>query len=198
MAHPTDWAIGTVFAGVPDWIYAEPAYNDDIGILTIEDLEGLLADLDLDPEVVEHPYAFTDGDALVVPWPVTERIVRRLAERNAAVLLPALDKEEREAEQHNRWGYYARDTYIPAETCAQTDTEFQAARELVRAWCGEAARDRHDELVALRAEVVRLGHLVESAVEALQTAGARSSAERIERELGVPIDVVRAHREQQD
>jgi hypothetical protein len=59
-------------------------------------------------------------------------------------------------------------------------------------WCGQAGRERFDELTALRKEVVRLGLLVEAAVTALHDAGAQKAADRIERELGVPLEVVRA------
>jgi hypothetical protein len=46
--------------------------------------------------------------------------------------------------------------------------------------------------VALRVEVRRLGELVEQAVTALRSSGAIRDADRIERELGVSIDVIRA------
>ena len=58
---------------------------------------------------------------------------------------------------------------------------------LVRSWCGAEAVDRFDELVALRAEVARLGELVERAVDALRKRGAAATAATLERGLGVPI-----------
>jgi len=68
------------------------------------------------------------------------------------------------------------------------DVKYQQARDLVRDWCGQPARERYDELLALREEVVRLGLLVESAVTALRDVGADDPADRIEKELGIPVD----------
>ena len=67
---------------------------------------------------------------LVAPWPVTEVMVRRLAERYADLLLPIIDADEQQARIHNRWGCYtSRDTSKPAKICAETDAQFQQARQ---------------------------------------------------------------------
>jgi hypothetical protein len=58
---------------------------------------------------------------------------------------------------------------------------------MVREWCGEERADRYDELVALRAEVIRLGGLVERAVQALRDRGHGVIASTIARDLGVRI-----------
>jgi hypothetical protein len=189
-------AIGLVFDNLPDWEYARDGYNDDTGVLMIHDVEGLLADLDLERSDLEHPLNFVDGDMLIAPWPVAEKVVRRLAERRAMTLLPLIDAEERQARRRAQFGDYAGDHHISAEICAEVDAEFAESRAVVRQWCGQENRDRHDELVALRVEVRRLGELVEQAVSALRGCGAIRDADRIERELGVPIDVIRAERDQ--
>ncbi|WP_232666273.1 hypothetical protein [Pseudonocardia sp. TRM90224] len=190
-----DWALGEVFDNLPDWSYARPYRNHGlVGVLEIADLEAMLADLDLEQTVVEHPLSFVDDGMLVVPWPVTEVVARRLAETYAHRLLPILDGLDAEADRHNRWGYMSGDHHMPADICAETDAEFRPGRDMARDWCGQPARDRHDELVALREEVIRLGLLVESAVTALRAAGADKPAGRIERELGVPIADIRAQR----
>ena len=62
-----------------------------------------------------------------------------------------------------------------------------AVLRTVREWCGQDKAERYDELVALRAEVIRLGELVEKAVKALRDRGHGVIASTIERDLGVHI-----------
>jgi hypothetical protein len=85
---------------------------------------------------------------------------------------------------------------VSPESCAQSAAEWQPAYELARQWCGVPALERHDELVALRVEVRRLGALIERAVTALGAAGETKSATAIERDLGVPIEVLRSRSRQ--
>jgi hypothetical protein len=49
-------------------------------------------------------------------------------------------------------------------------------------------------LKALRAEVLRLGHLMEKAIGALRQAGCDHAALNLERELGVPVADLRKAR----
>lgn len=182
-----------IFDLLPDWDYARQGYNRDGGVLKIRDLEGLCRDLGLEREAItSHPAAFEDGDLLIAPWPVTQEVLRLLAERNAEVLLAEVDRQERKAVQRCRWGEYDGNRHIPAEVYVDLEEEYRVIRAHIRELCGGAARDRHDELVALRAEVTRLGLLVEEAVSALESLGAGKVARRIARELGVPLEVVRA------
>jgi hypothetical protein len=62
---------------------------------------------------------------------------------------------------------------------------------IVREWCGPTAVERRDELQALRAEVRRLGALVERAVTALRAAGETTTASQIERDVGIPVQLLR-------
>ena len=56
---------------------------DDGGVLQIEDPTGVAASLGLElSHLVSHPASFSDGRALVVPWPVTE-LLATSAPRNA-------------------------------------------------------------------------------------------------------------------
>jgi hypothetical protein len=188
-----------VFDFLRSWQFAEPGYNRDDGLLKITGLDGLLADLKLErAAVADHPLAFQEDGQLIVPWPVTELIARRAAERYAAELLPIIDAKDHEAEQHNRWGYNYSNGHMPAEICAETDAKFKPARDLLREWCGQPARERYDELMALRAEVLRLGLLVERAVTALRDAGVSKVADQIERDLGVPVTTVHAEQERRE
>ncbi|MGW6309510.1 PE-PGRS family protein [Streptomyces niveus] len=132
------------------------------------------------------------GDAMVYEnrhgmclagWPVTERIAREVAGRLADEILPEVDRKQQAIEQEraeSSWYSYSRrdDRKLDAEA---------AVLRSVRAWCGEDKADRYDELVALRAEVIRLGELVENAVKALRDRGHGVIASTIERDLGVHI-----------
>lgn len=197
---PTAWAIDMVFDALQDWDLADEGYNADSGILRIRDVDALVSDLGLDVDTVTgDPRSFTDEGGLIVPWPVTEQIVRAMAVHYADTILPAIELLECEARSHNRWGYDAGGGhYISAEICAEFDEDFAKARALVREWCGNDGRERFDELLALRQEVRRLGQLVEEAVTALIDAGAAQVAARIERELGVPVEVIRAQQAERD
>ncbi|MGI5133187.1 hypothetical protein ACQEVB_40750 [Pseudonocardia sp. CA-107938] len=199
---PTGSAISLVCDNLPDsWLdrsLLQRGMNNDTGVLFISDLDAVVSELELDRSViVDHPLSFEEGTQWIVPWSVGQHIVHRLAERFAEQILAAVDAEERRAEQENRWGYYSGGRYIPAEICAEVDAEYAPARALAREWCGQPARERHDELLALREEVVRLGLLVEEAVTALRAAGAKQAAAAVETKLGVPVSVIQAHAEQQ-
>src|SRR5690606_13167393 len=123
-----------------------------------------------------------DDGTVVAPWPALLDVVKRLAVRHADALLETLARDDAKAEReaiHGSW-YRSRrpddDGHVSAEICAEVDSKYKPARNLVRQWCGAEARGRWDELVALRQEVVRLGRLVESAIEGLRAAGATSQA----------------------
>ncbi|WP_055699765.1 hypothetical protein [Streptomyces silaceus] len=132
------------------------------------------------------------GDAMVYEnrhgmclagWPITERVARLVAGRLADEILPEVDRKQQGIEQEraqSSWYSYSRrdDRKLDAEA---------AVLRTVRAWCGEDKADRYDELVALRAEVIRLGELVEKAVKALRDRGHGVIASTIERDLGVHI-----------
>ncbi|MFC3999923.1 hypothetical protein ACFOVU_28690 [Nocardiopsis sediminis] len=136
------------------------------------------ADLRGDPMVYER----RDGMCLAA-WQVTERIARTVAGNLADEILPEVDRKQRNNEQERArpsWYTYDRrdDRRLDAEA---------AVFRTVRAWCGGDRVDRYDELVALRAEVIRLGELVEKAVTALRDRGHGLIASTIERDLGVHI-----------
>ncbi|QJT03124.1 PE-PGRS family protein [Streptomyces asoensis] len=132
------------------------------------------------------------GDAMVYEnrhgvclagWRVTERIARHVASRLADEILPEVDRKQQDIEQERAqpsWYSYSRrdERKLDAEA---------AVLRTVRAWCGEDKAERYDELVALRAEVIRLGELVDKAVKALRDRGHGVIASTIERDLGVHI-----------
>ncbi|MGQ4617842.1 hypothetical protein [Nocardia sp. R7R-8] len=153
--------------------------------------------------IAGDPASFVDDKgSLLVPWRVTQVIAKSLARKFADVVLPQIEESEAEAQRHNRWGYAsssASDGWISAEICAEADQEFAPARELVRQWCGAEAREGYDELLAFRAEVYRLGALIERAITALRSSGDERGADAIERDLGIPLEALRqAHQRDSD
>lgn len=194
-----DRAAWFVEEALPPLAAVELGYNRDAGLMFITDVEAICGELGLTAEDLQHPAAFEVGDQLVVPWPVTEKILQGRAIIHADVLLTELHKREQEAERGLRWG---RDsgygTYYDPEFCAVLEAEDRPARELVRRWCGADAVERADELLALREEVRRLGHIAEQAITGLRNCGGGRLADRLERELGVPVEEIRASREHDD
>ena len=196
---PAYWAIDVVFDHSPAGQWATPGSDRDSGLLFIRDLPRLATELDLDPATVTgDPLTLTDADGtLVGPWRLAEQVARAAARRYPDVLLDRIELEEVQARRdaiHGR-SYPGRGRraggYLDPETCAATDRQFQAARDLVRGWCGAEATDRRRELAALRVEVGRLGDLVERAAGQLRQAGLAHQAATLERELGVRVETIR-------
>lgn len=188
-----DRALSMLFDYLPDWDLARLLYNTNAGILEIPNVEALAADLELDRELlVGDPVSFVEDGSLFVPLSVTLLVAERLARRYADGVLQKNETAERKAREQNRWGWMSgRDHHISAEICAEVDEQFRPARELVRRWCGAESQDQYDELAALRIEVARLGKLVERAIGAVRAAGDDRTAAALERELGIPLDLLK-------
>lgn len=180
---------------------ADPMDSYRHAVLIVRDRSRFTAEVGFDAaELVagsSSSYIRDDG-TVVAAWPAMLTVARRLAERHADDLLARMAREDAKADEeaiHGQW-YPGRGgaegMSISPESCAAVDAEIgRPVRDLVRQWCGAPARDRFDELVALRAEVIRLGGLVEEAVTQLRRAGCDRPAADLERQLGVPLDVVR-------
>ncbi len=157
----------------------------DAGVLELSRLDETAELIGMDAvELHSDPMVYENRTGTCLAgWPVTERIARQVAVRLADEILPEMDRKQQEIEQERAqsswYSYRARDD-------RKLDAEAAVLRT-VRAWCGEDKADRYDELVALRAEVVRLGQLVEKAVKALRDRGHGVIASTIERDLGVHI-----------
>lgn len=190
-----DDALWRVLDALPDWRYGHAGMGRTAGILTISDVDGLVADLGIERRAIDDPVAFIDDDgSLVVPWRVTRQVVQALARKHADRVLADVAQEERDILRKSTWGYMDGSRLIRPEICAEVAQESEPARQLVREWCGTEARERRDELQALRAEVGRLGELVERAITALANTGDNQSARELERDLGVPVEVLRQSR----
>lgn len=197
---PEYWAAGLVFERLVPVEVAELGYNDTAGVTSIYDTQRLTGLLDVDPtELESSPLAFREGDTLVVPWATTEFIVRAAARQVPEAILRHVDAEEAAYRHKMIYGeefQYARGEpprHIEADWFVQQLDEplHRPCWQLLRAWCGQDAVDRHDELVELRHEVARIGRLAEQAISLLREAGRGRDADRLDRELGRPVEDLR-------
>ncbi|MET9931483.1 MULTISPECIES: PE-PGRS family protein [unclassified Streptomyces] len=157
----------------------------DAGILDMGRLDDSAPLAGMDPsELRGDPMIYENRDGLcLVGWPVTERIARHVAGRLADDILPEVDRKQQAIDEERTrasWYSYSR------RDGRKLDAEAAVLRT-VREWCGQDKAERYDELVALRAEVIRLGQLMERAVKALRDRGHGVIASTIERDLGVHI-----------
>ncbi|GAB3852733.1 hypothetical protein ACFPIJ_48255 [Dactylosporangium cerinum] len=147
-------------------------------------------------DVAVAPGYVDDDGSVVASWNTLLAVSQRLAEQHADRVLEVLRREDEQAEHeaiHGRF-YPGRNggMHIEPETCAELDTTiYRPARDVVRQWCGAGPRQRMDELIALRAEVLRLGGLVDEAITELRQAGRGRQADDLERRLGVPVAQLR-------
>ncbi|MBT2541908.1 PE-PGRS family protein [Streptomyces sp. ISL-44] len=157
----------------------------DAGVLELGHLDetALLVGMDA-ARLRDDPMVHEDRKGCsLVGWSITERIARQVAQQLAEEILPEVDRRQlamdEERDRSSWYGYQRRDD-------RKLDAEKETMRT-VREWCGQEKAERHDELVALRSEVLRLGELVERAVKSLRDRGHGVIASTIERDLGVHI-----------
>lgn len=197
---PELMAVELVFEQLVDAEHAQLGWNKGAGVLTVTDAASLVAQSGIDRELLTaSPLAFTESDgSLVVPWDTVFEVAQVLARKSPDKLLDYIRQEEarfRIESVHGRYTSGRRDGYyIAPERCEETAAQDRKAHHIVLAWCGVEALEREDELVALRAEVRRLGHLVERAIAVLSAAGRSAAAKEMERELGVPVETLRQAR----
>lgn len=176
----------------PDGIL--PGFGPHEGaIVQIADLSTVAADLGMDAdELLREPLAYVDREGTYVgPWPVTYRLARRVAEVYSDRVVEAVSKEERKLQDGATHGRTidpvlksSAPYYVPAACWAKELRERQPLLDLVREWCGRASVERFNEVEALRAEVIRLRHLVQDAADKLEQAGQSRPARQLLNKLG--------------
>lgn len=196
--EPAYWAADAVFETLIDDGVARMEWRE-AGACRITDSVRLAELTSLDIAVWSQcSEGFTEGEDLVVPWPVTEEIAAAAAQHNPAPILEKVLNDENEARYRAIHGHWYRGrgsnpgSTIPAEICIQVDNERgKPQRELLRQWCGAQAVDRFDELVELRKEIHRVGKIAEAAIDALRKAGRKAEAQQLARQLGTPVEMLR-------
>ncbi|MGV9385744.1 hypothetical protein ACWDRB_58760 [Nonomuraea sp. NPDC003707] len=162
----------------------------ETGVLRIATPAGVADRLGLTPEeLAADPLAFRDRHgALISPWRAARRLMPTIATTFSEGIIEAIHREEAELRSEVLYGYSQRQSWEDAREERKVRLrEREPVHALVRQWCGQKAVERFDELIALRNEVVRLGQLLDRAVEALRKRGATATAATIESDLGVPI-----------
>ncbi|WP_437773514.1 hypothetical protein [Arthrobacter sp. KNU40] len=194
---PRDYAASEIFDEYVDNELATINYRRGASI-TIKQKEALAERLGLRVEqLTDHPEAFTEDGAVVAPWLATELVARTVAEQNAEKVLQRVEAEERQARYAAIHGEHPsrgrRDDYISPEISEEVDRDYgRPVRDVLRSWCGAENVERFDELVELRKEIKRVGDVAQSAIDALRAYGHPALASRFERELGTPVEMLRA------
>jgi hypothetical protein len=201
---PIYWAAEHVFDAMPD-IGVQLGYQrGDAGVLSVIDLDLLCSTYGIETSLVtDHPLSFVDDDGTqVAPWELTVTVAQHVAPQLADVILTEVAKSEAKHLHRAMYGeHYTRfdggSGYFSPEDCIEMDARWQPSYDIARQWCGVDAVERRDELEALRGEVLRLGRIAEEAISQLEKAGAKREAEALMRELGVPVETLRASRNYQ-
>ena len=165
------------------------------GAIRVRDPAGLAVRLGLEAdEISAHPLAFSESEALIAPWEITELVVTIAARRNPGPIPEYVANEDRKAQYeaiHGRWsrgGRRSSDYFFEPEDCAELDAKYyRRGREVLRSWCGAEAIDRFDEIAELRKEIRRVGDIAQSAIDALRSAGHAREASRLQRQLGTLV-----------
>lgn len=161
-------------------------------IAEIGDLPTVAADLGIDAgEVLREPLAYIDrSGSYIAPWPVTQRLARRVAESYSDQVLAAVAKQERELRDGATHGRmldpltrHSAPVYVPAEHWSKELRERQPIFDLVREWRGQESVERFNEVEALRAEVARLRRLVKEAADRLEQTGNPRPARQLIKKL---------------
>ncbi|WP_344612438.1 hypothetical protein [Dactylosporangium salmoneum] len=194
-------ALDTVELSAADWLLEMLLPKDcfDVmdtsryGVLRVIDPAAFATAVGIHPtDLATAPGYVMDSGTVIVPWPGLLATAQKLAEQHADRLLEEMHRDDERADLEAIRGrfYPGRDggRHVSADVCADVDaTVFRPRRDMIRRWCGAAPRERLDELVALRAEVLRLGDLIAEAVTELRQAGRVRQANDLERRLGIPI-----------
>lgn len=194
---PEEYAVDQVLRMLIDESLAETVHRYP-GVTSIGDVAALAGRLQIDEATLQaEPVAFEEDGALIVPWATTEVIVRRACELFPDPILSEVEEDEAKARKeamHGRSGEssFRRGStwFMEPEECDKWDREQpygRPMRELLRRWCGEAAVERQDELVALREEFVRIDALLSEAIRTMRDAGLTDQANDLERRFGVPL-----------
>ncbi|WP_432003282.1 hypothetical protein [Streptomyces sioyaensis] len=194
---PERHAADIVFESCPWDELASVGYSrHDEGVLYVEDVNAFA-------EALGEGNDFFTGHALTVvrddgsadaPWPVTLACARKGATLHTERVMADVEREEQRAQREAIYGSYTPGRgkraghHFSPEVCAQVDREFKPARDLVRQWCGAQAVEAYAELRVLRAEVVRLGRIVDQTVGMLRQAGREKDAAKIEAQFEIPVE----------
>lgn len=193
---PRDYAASEILG---EFIDRELAMmNDRFGCsITVSRPDELAESLGLRIEqLTDYPEAFREDGKLIAPWPVTELVARTVTRMNAEMVLQRVESEERKARRAAIHGEHLPGRgrhYVDPEISLEVDRDIsKPIRDVLRAWCGADNVERFDELAELRKEIKRVGEVAERAISALRAHGHDTMAAEFERDLGTPVEMLRA------
>lgn len=169
------------------------------GAISISQPQVLADQLGLQVEqLTGHPDSYIEDGVVIAPWEITELVVRTAAEKSPEPIRQRVWEGEQKARYEAIHGGYlsasrGTDMYVSAEHSIEFDNDYRKPqRKVLRSWCRIEAVERFDELVELRKEIKRVGDVAQRAITALPAAGHASQASQLERELGTPVEMLRA------
>lgn len=198
LERKTAWIVfaETIPEAIADIAYSRP---EGIGYINDEDMLAELLDMNVSA-FHAHEAVYREDDRLIVPWPITEAIILRAAQKYSLKIKAYVESHEAKIEEELLHGYTSewekgKPRYVSPEVLRARswgDEERQILNQL-RSWCGGETVLAWDELDALRKEVVRLGELLDDTITVLARAGLAEEAERLQGRVGVPAATLRSH-----
>lgn len=192
-------AADIVYERMIDPALAELRDTHRAGYLRIHDPDALAAWLGWPAEQLRnHPTSFEEDGDLIAPWSTAQAVAEAAAQKAPQRLLDHVIEEEIKAQEQAIHGETlsssrGREWYIPPDRAAAYDREHhRPVRDLLRQWCGAPAVEEREELEALRIEIRRVGAVAERAIKALQAAGQTDLADRLNADLGRPVEQLRS------
>lgn len=133
-------------------------------------------------ELKGHDLTYVDGGVAVAPWPVALRVAMELAKRHPDRVRLQLEEEERDLRRY----------LADVQDCSEREIEERSldirlddergerqSRDLRREWLGDDALRVQDGVVAMRTEIQRVTVAARVAVEALESAGCQTEANKL-------------------
>lgn len=158
----------------------------ELTVSAITDREDLVL---LKEDLLASAGAFLDsGGELHAGQDAALHVARQLCSQSSEKVLAYTDREVQRARQAALTGWYESDFHeeggfrVDTKRARDLLHEREAAASIIRHWCGEVATADYDEVVALRAEVDRLGTLIERTATWLKQAGHPQKAALLIRE----------------
>lgn len=181
------------FTALPDDAPLE-LLNRPRGITEITDMEYVTTELGISKTVLlADPVTIVTDTRTCVPWPTTVQIIQAALARNTLDMFGYLERVEREAERESVTGYdfdlseMPNPVHVPGDRMARYfEANTAPIHAIIRGWMGEEVSAERADLVALRAELARVGDIAQRAISQLKQLRSNRAAEGLLHELLSP------------
>jgi hypothetical protein len=159
----------------------------ELTVVHVEDRDDAIESLIDDLRGSPGAYVDSGGD-LHVGQVAAIRVAVHLARRWPERVLAYAEREVERVRVAARTGWYESELHddggfrVDKDKCRQWLAEKEATAAVIRQWCGAGAVAAYDEVSDLRAEVDRLGRLLEDTVRWLRQAGHPQKAAALRKE----------------